>query len=572
MMADHHRRDDDVGAAAGSSSSSSSPVRACLIAPSRQQRQQPATATSTTGTATRRRSRATPTPTSTSTSTSWPPWSSRNVDDAVRLAYEEARRTRDAERVRLFREALIDCRDGTIRSILSSSSGGGGTATMTKNGRRRNNTSGDGGEDARANGGGLRGRKRDAASSSSSSSSTHSIGDKKRRISNNGGANHNHYDDGWEEEEEKKEGEGQLENGKGGNGGIPDIGDATTRTTRQYGRRGKGGDGRKSSSVLSLVFPRLPTNDDRVRWASFAPHPSSRRERGCEGVPVENERGGGGREAASPPPPPDASTSDNNDRNDDDRDCALTISGPISLSATTSSASSTTTTTATSTVRLRPLPIEGCHPPRPKSSSSVFLRSILVVEDEPGLAYVPYFGDGDNEDIYSELFDTTERERLYEFGPKYAEEETLGTIDDVLRTLARDEPGSYFGDACALERMHLVLSKLADVDLERVKERHSLCFAREERNGKQSTDGDADGASPVKDRPMNVYSRKMNSDAPAAVPYESIMDSYRSLFCRQCFTYDCNTHGNLPKASLDLLGELAAQKEIDGHWKEVSVS
>jgi hypothetical protein len=195
-----------------------------------------------------------------------------------------------------------------------------------------------------------------------------------------------------------------------------------------------------------------------------------------------------------------------------------------------------------------------------------------VVEDEPGLAYVPYFGDGDNEDIYSELFDTTERERLYEFGPKYAEEETLGTIDDVLRALARDEPGSYFGDSCALERMHLVLSELADVDLERVKERHSLCFAREGGNGKRSTDDDADGASSVEDRPMNVYSRKMNSDAPVAVPYESIMDSYRNLFCRQCFTYDCNFHGNLPKANLDLLGELAAQKEIDGHWKEVSVS
>ena len=446
---------------------------------------------------------------------------------------------------------------------------------MPKNGRRRNNTSVDGGEDATTDGGGLRGRKRDAASSSSSSSSsssTHSNGDKKRRISNNGGANRNHYDDGREEEEEKKEGEGQLENGEGGDGGITDIGDATTRTTRQYGRRGKGGDGRKLSFVRSLVFPRLPSNDDPVRWASFAPHPSPRRERGREGVPGENERGGD-REDASPPPPPDASTSDYNDRNDDDRDCALTVGGPIPLSATTSSASSTTTTaTATSTVRLRPLPIEGSHPPRPKFSSSVFLRSILVVEDEPGLAYVPYFGDGDNEDIYSELFDTTERERLYEFGPKYAEEETLGTIDDVLRTLARDEPRSYSGDSCALERMHLVLSELADVDLERVKERHSLCFAREEGNGKRSTDDDADGASSVEDRPMNVYSRKMNSDAPVAVPYESIMDSYRNLFCRQCFTYDCNFHGNLPKANLDLLGELAAQKEIDGHWKEVSVS
>ncbi|KAL3800053.1 hypothetical protein ACHAW5_003701 [Stephanodiscus triporus] len=284
-----------------------------------------------------------------------------------------------------------------------------------------------------------------------------------------------------------------------------------------------------------LLFPRLPPNHDDVD----AP---VRRKRGREDVAAGDER---------------------------DDDCyALAIR----------SASSTATTTTTTTTHRRTLPIEGSHPPRPKSSSLVFLRSILAVEDEPSLAYVPYFGDGDNEDIYSELFDTTERERLYEFGPKYAEEETLGTIDDVLRSMARREPRS-FGDPIALDRIHHVLSELADVDLVRVRQRHSLCFAKVEMNGETSDDAKA---STDEDRPRNGNSggsglasspccggRSKNSDAPVAVPYESIMDSYRNLFCRRCFTYDCNVHGNLPKANIDLLGELAVQKELDGHWKEL---
>jgi hypothetical protein len=223
----------------------------------------------------------------------------------------------------------------------------------------------------------------------------------------------------------------------------------------------------------------------------------------------------------------------------------------------------------------------------------------LAVDDEPSLSYVPYFGDGDHEDIYTELFDTTERERLYEFGPTYAEEETLGTIDDVLRYMMTNMGGyvSFLEDATTLDRIHLVLSELADVDLVRVQERHALCFAGEWEGGENSENSHSSSDSPcspsrkngkkaddVRDRPSigkdGIYGSaypcgsnrsRMSSDSPVAVEYENFVDSYRNLFCRRCFTYDCNVHGNLPKANLDLLAELAAQKESDGHWKEVSV-
>jgi len=48
------------------------------------------------------------------------------------------------------------------------------------------------------------------------------------------------------------------------------------------------------------------------------------------------------------------------------------------------------------------------------------------------------------------------------------------------------------------------------------------------------------------------------------------MDSYRSIFCRRCFSYDCNSHGNISKPSLELQGELSIAKEREGHWQDVN--
>ena len=74
---------------------------------------------------------------------------------------------------------------------------------------------------------------------------------------------------------------------------------------------------------------------------------------------------------------------------------------------------------------------------------------------------------------------------MNEFGPKYKEEETLGIIDDVLKAMMKrgdrwGESGSFHlggGDAKdQWDRIHVVLSMLADVELNRVQERHSLCI------------------------------------------------------------------------------------------------
>jgi hypothetical protein len=48
--------------------------------------------------------------------------------------------------------------------------------------------------------------------------------------------------------------------------------------------------------------------------------------------------------------------------------------------------------------------------------------------------------------------------------------------------------------------------------------------------------------------------------------YTTLMDTYRALFCRRCFCYDCNIHGALYAPSLELQSELASKKETDGSW------
>mmetsp|Transcript_39799 Transcript_39799/g.93262 ORF Transcript_39799/g.93262 Transcript_39799/m.93262 type:complete len:1002 (-) Transcript_39799:365-3370(-) len=76
---------------------------------------------------------------------------------------------------------------------------------------------------------------------------------------------------------------------------------------------------------------------------------------------------------------------------------------------------------------------------------------------------------------------------------------------------------------------------------------------------------------PSKDGTKNVVSNSelqpRNSDITTEVRYEMVSDSFRTIFCRRCFKYDCNVHGNLDKPAPELQMALAMEKEyLDLEW------
>ena len=468
----HHSRDHDDGLSSSrngddSSKSSSgsedtSPLRACLIAPSRNRPSSSARA--------KRRKR-----TSTASYTSTSPF----IDAAVRSAYQDVKRKRDTQREKLvgkvIKKSLVQVVEVNMTKRNQSVASGATRVTSTVE---------DGGD----------GDMKPAAS-------------KRRR--NDGGA-------------------------------------SKTKSPERH----KKSNNNKRYDPTQLVFPRLPSNISAVH-----PYFAQQICLPCNGNATTN-------------------TDDTN-------------TAPFNLTNPTQHPNSETT------IQLsyprgenrqgiyQPLLIEGAHPPRPTGTSVIFLKSLFSVDDERSLAHVPYFGDDDKEDVVSELFDVDDRVRRYEYGPPYQEEETDGTIDAVLKLLAeRDSEllelfysySSISDTHQKVNEIHALVSKMAGVHVEKVLERHLVCFSKEGKGKTSATIRNHNNTVGVTKRSHHKQSDgalTKNSNTAVTASYEDAIDSYRDLFCRRCFTYDCNLHGNLPKADLQLLGELALQKERDGHWNEI---
>eukprot|EP00956_Cyclotella_meneghiniana_P018955 scaffold32031_cov63-Cyclotella_meneghiniana.AAC.1 len=228
-----------------------------------------------------------------------------------------------------------------------------------------------------------------------------------------------------------------------------------------------------------------------------------------------------------------------------------------------------------------PLLLEGVHLPWPTSTSVIHLKSFFSAKDERNLAHVPYFGEENEESFDWDLFDIEERMKLYEYGPPYCEQETIETIDQVLKLLEEREPrwfksckfemiseGDEKSKMCSsvqtIEQVHVVLAELSNISVERVQERHAICFGHSNNETKpESKKKQHQNESP--NSPLRTQNKK-RTEHPTC--YQEAVDSYRDLFCRICFTYDCQIHGNLPKPNMKLLGELAISKDHEGHWKE----
>uniref|UniRef100_A0A7S3V6Z6 Uncharacterized protein n=1 Tax=Chaetoceros debilis TaxID=122233 RepID=A0A7S3V6Z6_9STRA len=262
-------------------------------------------------------------------------------------------------------------------------------------------------------------------------------------------------------------------------------------------------------------------------------------------------------------------------------------------------------------------------PDRPQAKSTVFLKKNYTAEDQRDLKFAVYFGENnaDEEDaeILAELFDTEKRERLLDDGPEYLEDQRHNAIDWILEGMMDKieeylkssmnpmtkyrsaQKKRYFGiqnigtlilqlldsisDVKKVEMAYLhhrYQTKFASrlVKLRQILGQENLFFSgidmsldgsnksialessktTEPNTTKVAKEIKCHNTSPGVVVSIPVKNSELESTAKD-VQYGDVMDSYRNLFCRRCFLYDCNLHGNLQPPNIELQTALALKYE-----------
>ena len=241
---------------------------------------------------------------------------------------------------------------------------------------------------------------------------------------------------------------------------------------------------------------------------------------------------------------------------------------------------------------IQPAVIECVSSERPTSKSTVFLKSNYTAEDEKNLNFAPYFGDEDEDDhheVLEELFDTEKRDGLLDSGPEYMREDRNQFIDDVLENVVQhleqcqrmvSLPCTRFRSSDLLNfeaimyRVHDHIALIKGFDCDDIHQRHSLKYeqiiARMTSAQKIPSSAKAPNIDKPKNPPLPIEIIKNSENVTSdGAHYLDAMDSFRHLFCRRCFVYDCNRHGIVVQSNLELQTTLAIRNEEEGSWQKI---
>lgn len=254
--------------------------------------------------------------------------------------------------------------------------------------------------------------------------------------------------------------------------------------------------------------------------------------------------------------------------------------------------------TFTSSVRSEILPQQD-----PLPDHLVFLPIIKNhrVWENNDVAFVPYLGENQKDDVnvLSEHEVSSRMRRITE-GPECLGDEKDELLDEVLRQCSQITMMDVWKDEWATS---VVLSCIADrsrTECSRVQNRYNIVFKKERRKinsehasmssfehpGPKSASGggkkDVDettletaGGLSHQEGDSKIYCQEIHPQQALDTrdkEYMEALDSYRVMYCRRCFTFQCNLHGSPLKPSLAFQHERAREMILDGVWSPMGLN